>query len=786
MATQSQLALQMLAQLRVLDPSISAEIGTPERKIIDTVAQALAESQVDLDVLSGQFDIDSKFAADLDRFLGNFGFGRQSAVKATGFVTFMRSSASNYDIPIPQGTVVNAPANNETTQNLFTTTEGVTLTAGQTSVFAPIRANLAGAIGNVAANTITEFGGSVILGITSLTNTVPTTGGVDAETDDEFKLRFKNTVFRNLSGTYDQFLALAVSTAFTTKANVVGPISRYREYIQVPDVDDATADPDSGVSGNNPSGTGQYTSALSTVPFSKHIYDTVPYFISNNKAGLDALFFRQDTDYVLNSDPASKDLGDTYRGHVTGSGLDPLDVDALYQPNITFKNVYTDADDDVQSIRPGDVVLFEHSYMSTASRNDFAHNVTNCIDVFINGGNPTLATSVIPRPNTGVNIFVNTTTDPYYFENYRRDGEPNHRPIQGNIFTPLFWAPVLSLPDVIQVGNVNYLLGTHYWLIRDVSEIGSTVRARDGIEWSSTVPGQASGDSASGPFTGAKITANAAGSVTIPGYTYDKNMVDLQASLEGNKQTATDVLGHTATTRYFKLDVTIMYAPTASIADTNTSIQSALTDFFDGQYFGTTIQLSDLLQIIHNVGGVDNVRWSKDVLAAQGRTTDNSGSPRDRVVECDNSGEPLLNVILDRTTYGTASLQEVWKYYLTGDPTGGSYTLTFGSHTTADISVTADASAITSTLSAASIAATCTGGTGTTADPYVITFASNGVQSPNEFTANATKMTGGSTFNGDFYLKDDELPTLPSGALASDSVAGLILRPRAQNTWNQL
>jgi hypothetical protein len=57
MATQQQLALQMVAQLRVLDPSISAEVGTPERKIIDTVAQALAESQIDLDVLSGSLDL---------------------------------------------------------------------------------------------------------------------------------------------------------------------------------------------------------------------------------------------------------------------------------------------------------------------------------------------------------------------------------------------------------------------------------------------------------------------------------------------------------------------------------------------------------------------------------------------------------------------------------------------------------------------------------------------------------------------------------------------------------
>src|SRR5208282_556134 len=73
-----------------------------------------------------------------------------------------------------------------------------------------------------------------LLGITSVTNPTATTGGSDQETDNEFKTRFKNTVFRNLSGTEDQFLALAIATAFSTKAVVIGPVSKYQEYVQVP------------------------------------------------------------------------------------------------------------------------------------------------------------------------------------------------------------------------------------------------------------------------------------------------------------------------------------------------------------------------------------------------------------------------------------------------------------------------------------------------------------------------------------------------------------------------
>jgi uncharacterized phage protein gp47/JayE len=789
MATQQQIALQMVAQLRVLDPSISAEVGTPERKIIDTVAQALAESQVDLNILSGGLDLDSKFASDLDRFLGIFGFGRQKATKATGFVTFSRSGASTFDIPIPGGTQVIAPGGtggtgDGTNDILFRTTAGVTLPAGSTSVIAPVECIIAGTLGNLAANKITTFG-STVLGITAVTNEAPTLNGLDFESDDEFKIRFKNTVFRNMAGTQDQYLALAVATAFTTKANVVGPISRYREYIQVPDVDDTAADPDSGISGNSATA-GEYTSALSTIPYSKFIYSTIPYFISNNKLGADAIFFRQDTDYYLNSNPALKNRGDAYRGAVAGVSTSPLDTTTLFQPNVTFKNIYTGPDSTVQAIRAKDVVLFEHSYMSTASRNDWARNITNCVDVYINGVNPTLASAVIAKPSTS-NIVTANTTDPYYYDNYRRVGEPNHRPVLGNIMTPLFWSPVTDLPDSITVGTVTYFEGIHYWLVKDVSQIGLTVRARDGIEWSPNINGANAGDPLLGPYTGAKIAANSATSVTVNNYSFDKNVNDLQASLVGAKQVTTDILAHTATARYFKLDLTIMYSPGRSQTDVNADISAAVAAFFDGQYFGTTIQLSDILQAVHNVPGVDNVRWSKEILAAQGLSTDASGNPRDRVVECDVNGNSLVNVVLDRKVTGDGSTAEVWTMYLTGSPTGGSFKLSYAGNTTGDIAYNASSSTISTALSSASIPISVSSGSGTAASPYILTFTSNGTRMPNALTANPAKLTGGTTlYNADFFLRDDQLPALPSAAIATDTVAGLVLRPRAQNTWNQL
>jgi hypothetical protein len=46
-----------------------------------------------------------------------------------------------------------------------------------------------------------------------------------------------------------------------------------------------------------------------------------------------------------------------------------------------------------------------------------------------------------------------------------------------------------------------------------------------------------------------------------------------------------------------------MYSQNRSQPISTLTSQTALTDFYNGQYFGTTIQLSDLLQVVHNVRG---------------------------------------------------------------------------------------------------------------------------------------------------------------------------------------
>jgi uncharacterized phage protein gp47/JayE len=899
MPTQEQISQNIIEQLRALDPSISAEVGTPERRIIDTVAMSIADSQVDLNVLNGAFDINAKFGNDLDHMLSIFGFGRQTGTRATGYITFSRDTAATAPITIRSGTTVFTPTGGDGGSSvIFRTTATVTMQIGSTTVIAPIEAIQTGTIGNVATNAITEVNGSPIYGITGVTNPYPTTGGTDQESDQELKARFTTAgPFRNLAGTNDQFMSLALATK-SKKATVIGPISKYNEYIQVPSESDA----DGGNADSTK--TNQYTTELSTNVNSKHTYTDLPYFIINDSGGA-SVYYNADYDFIINTSPDAKNKGDSYRNSLT---IDPTSTSApvLYQPNVTFTNVYTG---DINyrpdnSIAPGDVLLFEYSYLSNASRNDYSRNLLNCVDVYVDSGDLKDANTVIPRPGSNVPTFVFTVNDQYstfYTDNFRRIDEPGHRPVSGNVFTPLYNQPVLELPDSISLTNGSFIKGIHYWLVEETTNLYGTVRARNGIEWSSTIPAKTNNDPDNGPYTGplitdssvssttlaqnipssisvsvqtvaqtytitdiqingnivglyigtnfklnvndviqitnlpntyadlnldnvkitnvdltngyitftathadliktsvgtgtvtvksfasgnntsikvsstdpfpssgylligseivaytsktgsggspantftisgrgqlgttsanitasgatvnlliqlastigiptsdylligseqmsytvpksnstslVQITARGANStnisshssgdpvsilltstdrvVTIDNYKYDDNIKILQASLDTNKQVTTDVLGHRANIRYFKPDFTVMYSTGANKTTVNNSIQIALQNYFNALYFASEIQLSDILQTIHNVAGVDNVRWSNEALYKSGLPYDDSFDARLPIVETNRYGDPISQPILDQIRIANGT--NASKYYL--------------------------------------------------------------------------------------------------------------------------
>ena len=159
------------------------------------------------------------------------------------------------DIVIPIGTQVYKPSTSVSPQVIFQTTATVTMYIGTTEVEAPVQCIDVGPAGNVAADTIISLQTGAVE-ISEVTNENATTGGSANETDAELRVRFKNTIFRNVAGTKYQYLALAIASRFANKANVIGPISRFVEYLQI--------------ANNTPSG-GQ-TGAISQIPYSQYTY----------------------------------------------------------------------------------------------------------------------------------------------------------------------------------------------------------------------------------------------------------------------------------------------------------------------------------------------------------------------------------------------------------------------------------------------------------------------------------------------------------------------------------
>ena len=137
---------------------------------------------------------------DADSFGADFGFTRLAAVAAQGSVTFSRYSATQTAF-IPIGVIVTTGDN--ASQFIVTADTGNTawsiglsgyvIGAGLASMTVPVTAAVAGAIGNVQPGTITMIAGA-IPGIDTVSNANALTGGLDAESDNAFRLRFQGFI----------------------------------------------------------------------------------------------------------------------------------------------------------------------------------------------------------------------------------------------------------------------------------------------------------------------------------------------------------------------------------------------------------------------------------------------------------------------------------------------------------------------------------------------------------------------------------------------------------------
>lgn len=415
------------------------------------------------------------------------------------------------------------------------TTTPALMVIGDTAITVPVQAVVGGAQGNVPANSIRRRL-TEFEGVTSFTNTVALSGGADPETDEQLRDRFKRTVFRGMAGTEHMFLGIALDDESVTQANVLGASKKYRETIQT-------------VSGtatsSNPSTNIRYTYANSSV-----------------------------------------------------MGPD-IEIGDILTPGVHYEFDHTQNPPVITLLGPmaDGVFELEYEYVPWASRNDPENGVTNRVDVWVNGSRPTEAAEIAIVDTA--RVFDTTPGSPFNRANFLRE-DAETMPTAGNFFVPFSFAPVIdaSVDDVIEIDGQEYVEGTDYWLVNDVTQFGGTPISLSGIEIRSVANG-----GAFEPSDGDIFDAH---------YLFNEVPRDIEVAARAWRLVTTDLRVHQAVPVYLNFFLAVIYNAGYPPDSVNPLIESELGQFIANIGFNGVLQISDILEVVHRVDGVDAVRLLTD------------------------------------------------------------------------------------------------------------------------------------------------------------------------------
>lgn len=377
-------------------------------------------------------------------------------------------------------------------------------------------------------------------GVATIVNASALSGGAAQETDDQLRARWKATVFRSMAGTEAMHLGIALNDPDCTAANVIGSAVRRREQLQI-------------VSG----------AATTTVQNAASTYtgnQVVGTDIDNGSINLPGV------DYTWNT------------------GVNPPRVDVLSST----------------ALPDGTLIDVDFSYLSKASRNTISGNILNRVDVWCAGTRATDAVQSVVFRNTLT--FSSSSSSTYYNVNWVRPDGTN--PTVGNVFIPLAFGPIVTLPDTIVIGATTYGLATPthalgttsggityaYQIVHNDTAFGWSPNSLFGLEWVSSA-----------------LPAN--NTVFSVAYSYNNVPTAVQKETERWRLIGTDALVHQAKQIFLKFNIAVIYDIAADPAVTSTAIDTALADYLSKIGLASLVQASDVLQAIHNVPGVDSVRF---------------------------------------------------------------------------------------------------------------------------------------------------------------------------------
>lgn len=202
----SNLSLQLKSMYEVFNDLVSWTTARTDRLTDYSVGSAIRTMYEAVSVQLEEFYFAMKqntLYAIEESVYDAFGFSRREAVAASGYVTvyFKEELPSSYEIPA--GTVFSTgPAYNYRT---YASSEDIYAPAGSTAVLVPVECQTAGEVGNVPVGAIDTVVTSSTI-IDHVGNTVSITNGVNEETSQERKERFRHYIRTLARGTRDAVL----------------------------------------------------------------------------------------------------------------------------------------------------------------------------------------------------------------------------------------------------------------------------------------------------------------------------------------------------------------------------------------------------------------------------------------------------------------------------------------------------------------------------------------------------------------------------------------------------
>jgi uncharacterized phage protein gp47/JayE len=530
-ASQSDISSQIIAALAASEPDLDTTVGSVTRKIIDAVAASISAASLDSQMLTYQYDINSMLGAALDSFVQLFGMSRYPAARATGTVTFTRGTATDV-VAVPVGTQI---ASTDGTVVVQTVTAGI-MEVGDLTVIVPVQSVLAGPQGNLAAGQLTQLM-TPVSEVTSVTNVGALSGGANQETDTQLQARWKATVFKNLAGTSQMFLGIALNDPDCTAANVVDAATRRREQLQI-----------SG---------GQ---AVSTVSDAQYIYPS---------------------------------------GQVVGRDIDAGDVAA---PGIQYTWDATDNPPRVVAIDrsyfpEGQLIDVSFLYMDESSRNSQPGGIFSRVDIWCAGQRAQNASCTVLFSNA--KVFSASSSNTYYTGSFARpDGST---PGAGNIFIPLPYGPIVTVPETLVINGVTYGLAslTHplgttaggvtyaYQIVHRSGAFGWSPYSDFGLEW----------------YGSAQPAVNSP-LVLSEDYTFNDVPYAIQQALESWRLAGTDVQAHQGVQAFLQFSLAVIFDPAASQSVTQAAINTAIANYLSQLGFNSRLYPSSILQVVENTPGV--------------------------------------------------------------------------------------------------------------------------------------------------------------------------------------